>query len=604
VHGAGFLLPALVYLAAALVMVPLFKRLGLGTVLGYLVAGVAIGPWGLGLVTDFERVAQVSELGVVMLLFLVGLELEPKRLWSLRRSIFGLGLLQVVVTVAAVAAIARFAAGTSWPVGVVLGMACAMSSTAIALQVLAERGMVKSVPGQSAFAVSLFQDLAVIPMLLVLGALAPAGSAHGDAFGWREAGIALALLAGMVLVGRLLLRPVLRIVANVGAREIFVALALLLVVGSAWLTQSVGLSMGLGAFIAGVLLAESEYRMELEVDIEPFKGLLLGLFFMAVGMGIDLGLVLAQPWVVLALALAAVALKFVVLAALGRVFRLCAQDGWVFAIALSHVGEFAFLVLASARGFGIVPEREAALLTAAVALSMLSTPLLMVVYERLIAPRYNAGPSRAFDAIDERNAVIVAGAGRFGQIVARMLLGRGMTVTVIDHDPNQIELMRRFAFRGFYGDASRPDVLAQAGADEAKLLVLAMDDPETVKRTVEHVRATYPGLAMLARARGRVDAYELAKLGVPAVRETWGSALEAGERALRLLGHRPFLARSIAHRFRMHDEKQFEEQLQVIDDDERFLAVVKASRAQLERLLQDDAAEIARAKAAGRDADW
>jgi glutathione-regulated potassium-efflux system protein KefB len=598
VHGAGFLLPALVYLAAALVMVPLFKRLGLGTVLGYLVAGLAIGPWGLALVTDFERVAQVSELGVVMLLFLVGLELEPRRLWSLRRSIFGLGLLQVVVTVAAVAAIARLAAGTSWPVGVVLGMACAMSSTAIALQVLAERGMVKSVPGQSAFAVSLFQDLAVIPMLLVLGALAPAGSAHGDAFGWREAGIALALLAGMVLVGRLLLRPVLRIVANVGAREIFVALALLLVVGSAWLTQSVGLSMGLGAFIAGVLLAESEYRMELEVDIEPFKGLLLGLFFMAVGMGIDLGLVLAQPWVVLALALAAVALKFVVLAALGRVFRLCAQDGWVFAIALSHVGEFAFLVLASARGYGIVPEREA------VALSMLSTPLLMVVYERLVAPRYNAGPSRAFDAIDERNAVIVAGAGRFGQMVARMLLGRGMTVTVIDHDPNQIELMRRFAFRGFYGDASRPDVLEQAGAAEAKLLVLAMDDPETVKRTVEHVRATYPGLAMLARARGRVDAYEFAKLGVPAVRETWGSALEAGERALRLLGHRPFLARSVAHRFRMHDEKQFEAQLQVVDDSEKFLAVVKASRAQLEKLLQDDAEEIARARAAGRGIDW
>jgi voltage-gated potassium channel Kch len=353
-----------------------------------------------------------------------------------------------------------------------------------------------------------------------------------------------------------------------------------------------------------VLLAESEYRMELEVDIEPFKGLLLGLFFMAVGMGIDLGLVLAQPWVVLALAVAAVALKFVVLAVLGRVFRLCAQDGWVFAITLSHVGEFAFLVLASARGYGIVPEREAALLTAAVALSMLSTPLLMVVYERLIAPRYNAGPARAFDAIDERNAVIVAGAGRFGQLVARMLLGRGMTVTVIDHDPNQIELMRRFAFHGFYGDASRPDVLDQAGAAEAKLLVLAMDDPATVKRTVEHVRATYPGLAMLARARGRVDAYELAKLGVPTVRETWGSALEAGERALRLLGHRPFLARAIAHRFRMHDEKQFEEQLRVVDDDEKFMAVVKASRAQLEKLLQDDAAEIARAKAAGRDVDW
>ncbi len=602
-HGTGFLLPALVYLAAALVMVPLFKRLGLGTVLGYLVAGVAIGPWGLALVTDFERVAQVSELGVVMLLFLVGLELEPRRLWALRRSIFGLGLMQVVVTVAAVAAIAR-AAGTSWPVGIVLGMACAMSSTAIALQVLAERGLVKSVPGQSAFAVSLFQDLAVIPMLLALAALAPAAAAQADAFGWREAGLALALVAAMVLGGRLLLRPALRIVAGVGAREIFVALALLLVVGSAWLTQSVGLSMGLGAFIAGVLLADSEYRMELEVDIEPFKGLLLGLFFMAVGMGIDLGLVLARPWAVLALASAAVAVKLLVLAALARAFALRGPDGWVFAIALSHVGEFAFLVLASARALGIVPERESALLVAAVAVSMLSTPLLMVAYERLLAPRYTRRASRPYDAIDERNAVIVAGAGRFGQIVARMLLGRGMTVTLIDHDPNQIELMRRFAFRCFYGDASRPDVLAQAGAADARLLVLAMDDPETVRRTVEHCRATYPRLALLARARGRVDAYALAKLGVPVVRETWGSALEAGEQALRLLGHRAFLARSIAHRFRVHDEKQFEDQLKVVDDDEKYVALSRAGRAELERLLRDDAEEIARARAAGRDVDW
>jgi voltage-gated potassium channel Kch len=362
--------------------------------------------------------------------------------------------------------------------------------------------------------------------------------------------------------------------------------------------------MGLGAFIAGVLLAESEYRMELEVDIEPFKGLLLGLFFMAVGMGIDLGLVSARPWAVLALALAAVALKLVVLLALGRAFRMGTQDGWVFAIALSHVGEFAFLVIASARSFGILPQDDSALLTAAVAVSMLSTPLLMVAYERGVAPRLDAGPARAFDAIDERNAVIVAGAGRFGQIVARMLLGRGMSVTLIDHDPNQIELMRRFAFRGFYGDASRPDVLAQAGAADAKLLVLAMDDPATVKRIVAHCRAAHPGLALLARARGRVDALELAKLGVPAIRETWGSALEAGERALRLLGHRPFVARSIAHRFRLHDEQQLEEQLRVVDDDEKYVAVAKAGRAQLEKLLRDDAEEIARARAAGRDVDW
>lgn len=602
-HGTDFLLPALVYLAAALVMVPLFKRIGLGTVLGYLFAGVAIGPWGLGLVTDFAAVAQVSELGVVMLLFLVGLELEPKRLWALRRAIFGLGLLQVVVTTAAVTGLA-VALGMDWRQGVVLGMACAMSSTAIALQVLAERGMVKTVPGESAFAVSLFQDLAVIPMLLLLSVLAPAGGAQGEPFGWREAGIALGLIATMVLGGRLLLRPALRIAANVGAREIFVALALLLVVGSAWLTQSVGLSMALGAFIAGVLLADSEYRMELEVDIEPFKGLLLGLFFMAVGMGIDFGLVLAQPGLVLLLALAAVTVKAVVLAVLASVFRLRTQDRWVFAIVLSHVGEFAFLLLASAQGFGILGARETALLTAAVALSMLSTPLLMVAYERFVAPRFTAAGTREFDTIDEHNAVIVAGAGRFGQMVSRLLLGRGFSVTVIDHDPSQIDLMRRFSFRGFYGDSSRPDVLESAGAGEARLLVLAIDDPQTVRRTVEHCRANYPKLALIARARGRVDAHALAELGVPAVRETFGSALETAELALRALGHGAFQARSIVHRFRQHDEAQFAAQMAAQGDVEALKALARSSRAQLERLLADDAEDIAAARRTGKGSEW
>lgn len=600
-HGPAWLLPALVYLAAAVVVVPLFKRLGLGTVLGYLAAGVVIGPWGLALITDFAQVQQVSELGVVMLLFLVGLELNPKRLWSLRRSIFGLGLLQVAVTSGAVALIAR-AFGASWPQAVVYGMACSMSSTAIALQVLAERGQVKSTAGQSAFSVSLFQDLAVIPMLLVLGMIAPVTT--GDPFGWREALLAGALIAAMVLAGRLLLRPLLRIAAAVNAREIFVALALLLVVGSAWLTQSVGLSMALGGFIAGVLLADSEYRMALETDLEPFKGLLLGLFFIAVGMSVDLGVVLGAPLQVLALAVAAVAVKFLLLALLGRFFRLCAQDGWVFAIVLSHVGEFAFLLLAAAQSGGIVPPREGALLTAAVAVSMLTTPLLYVLYERLVEPRYNRTQPRAFDEIDERNAVIVAGAGRFGQMVARMLLGRGVRVTVIDHDPNQIDLMRRFAFRGFYGDAARPDVLAAAGAAEARLLVLAMDDPETVRRTAEHCQATYPELKLIARARGRVDAYELARIGVPAVRETFASAVEVGEQALRVLGMGAYAARVVAHRFREHDRRQFERQLEALGDEAQLRQLAASGREELEKLLSDDQAEIRTARASGRTTDW
>ena len=591
-HGTGFLLPTLVYLAAALVMVPLFKRIGLGTVLGYLVAGVAIGPWGLGLVTDFSAVTQVSELGVVMLLFLVGLELEPRRLWQLRHTIFGLGLLQTLVTVAAIAALAR-AVGLSWTVGLVVGMAFTMSSTAIALQALAERGQQKSPAGESAFAVSLFQDLAVIPMLLLLGFLAPATGGEHPAFGWRDGLTALALIGAMVLAGRLLLRPVLRAVARTGAREIFVLLALLLVVGSAWLTQSVGLSMGLGAFIAGVLLADSEYRFELEVDILPFKGLLLGLFFMAVGMGVDLGLVAAQPGRLMAVTVAVVLVKALILAVLAWAFRLSAPDRWVFAIALSHVGEFAFLLLGTARELSLLSSGEAALFTAATALSMISTPLLLALYQRWVEPRFNARQARPFDEIDERNAVIVAGVGRFGQIVARLLLGRGHTVTLIDHDPNQIELMRRFAFRGFYGDASRPDVLDAAGAAEAQLLVLAMDDPEAIKRTVAHCQVAYPQLALIARARGRIDAFELARLGVPVLRETYGSALEAGELALRALGLSPERARGLVERFRRHDEAQFAAQLEVFEDDQAVNALVRSARAQLAQVLADDAADEA-----------
>jgi voltage-gated potassium channel Kch len=362
--------------------------------------------------------------------------------------------------------------------------------------------------------------------------------------------------------------------------------------------------MGLGSFIAGVLLADSEYRMELEVDIEPFKGLLLGLFFMAVGMGIDLQLVAARPLAVLEIAAAAVAVKFVVLALLAWLFDLRRQDGWIFAIVLSHVGEFAFLLIGAAAAGRLFEPDEAAVLTAAVAVSMLWTPLAYVAWTRFGAPRYAAGPQRPFDTIDERNAVIVAGAGRFGQMVARLLLGRGIPVTVIDHDPNQIELMRRFAFRCFYGDAARPDVLEQAGAGEARLLILAMDDPAAVRRVAEHCRAAHPRLALLARARGRVDAYELARLGVPVVRETFGSALDAGERALRALGHGAYQARTVVHRFREHDEQQFAEQLAAHGDDERLLALAQAGRRELERLLADDRDEIAQARAQGREVDW
>ena len=585
-HPSGFLLEALVYLAAAVVAVPLFQRAGLGSVLGYLVAGVVIGPAVLGLIPDVEAVARVSELGVVLLLFLIGLELNPQRLWSLRRSIFGLGALQVGVTIAVVALAVR-AAGAGWPAAFVVGAAAAMSSTAIAMQLLAERNLMGTPAGQSAFSVALFQDLAVIPLMLAIGLLAPAegGNARG-AIDLRAVATAVALVAGLIVGGRLLLRPLLRTVAATGMREVFVACALLLVVGSAWLTSSVGLSLALGSFIAGVLLADSEYRMELEVDIDPFKGLLMGLFFMSVGMSVDLALIAAQPLRVAALALAVVGAKLAVLSALGRLFGLRRADRWLFALSISQVGEFAFVLSSVALAARLFAPAEAALFNAVVAASMLTTPVLLLAHARWVAPRHDRAGREAPPRIDERRPVIVAGVGRFGQIVARLLYATGRPPTVIDHDPDQIELLRQFGWRLHYGDVSRPDVLAAAGAAEARLLVLAIDDPAALLRTVRHVQQHYPRLAMLARARSRTDAYELAALGVPFVRETFGSALDAAEQALVAMGEPALAAHRAARKFRRHDEVLLREAFALRGDRDKLIALTARGRRDLEQLLR------------------
>jgi glutathione-regulated potassium-efflux system ancillary protein KefC len=436
-HDHGFLIQALIYFSAAVLLVPLFAKLKLGAVLGYLVAGVVIGPWGFKLISDPQAVEKVSEFGVVLLLFLVGLELNPKRLWSLRKAIFGLGGLQVLVTIVAVC-LAIFAI-MPWKPAFAIGMAACLSSTAIAIQVLQERHLMATQGGESAFAVSLFQDLAVIPLLLVLSLLAPS-SAATPAFTWLNLLEAVALIAGMVLIGRLVLRPVFRLIASLEMREIFIAFTLVLIVGSALLTQAVGLSLALGSFVAGILLAESEYRMELEVDIEPFKGLLLGLFFIAVGMGIDVGLLLKSPLLVIALAVGVVALKTLVLLGLAWSFKLCKNDAWVFALSLSQVGEFAFVMSSQAQRSAIFTAEQAALLNGVVALSMLSTPLLFLAYERFIMPRYNRTQAKSPDAIDEKNEVIIAGMGRFGQISARLLQARGVPLTMIDIDPSHAQV--------------------------------------------------------------------------------------------------------------------------------------------------------------------
>jgi len=571
-----FLEQALIYLAAGVIAVPLFKRIGLGSVLGYLAAGMAIGPWGLRLIDDPQTVLHFAEFGVVLLLFLIGLELDPQRLWALRRPILGMGSVQVVATTAAVAVIAWMLGATASQ-AFVIGSALAMSSTAIALASLQEKNLLATPGGQAGFSVLLFQDLAVIPLLLAVGLLAE-GRASLD---WRVAALGVALIVGVFAGGRALLRPALRYIANARLREVFVAAALLLVIGIALLMEAAGLSMALGAFLAGVILADSEYREELEIDIEPFKGLLLGLFFIAVGMTVDLGLFVRAPLLVLGVAAGVVLLKAAILFPVAKMFGYCGRaDAGLFAVGLSQVGEFAFVLFGAAGG--LLPPPMLSLLNAAVAVSMLTTPILLILYERAFAQRMDA---REPDVVDRGNAVIIAGFGRFGQVVSRVLAGLRINATLIDHDPNQVELVRRFGNPAHYGDASRLDVLERAGLARARLLIVALDDSQAALRTVKQVRRRYPELAIIARAHSRSDGYEYMDLGIPAVRETFGSALDAAELALRSLGHGPVAARRVVTQFRRHDEEMMERQAPHRGEAKQLIALNQQGRRDLERLL-------------------
>jgi monovalent cation:proton antiporter-2 (CPA2) family protein len=585
----GFLYQALIYLAAGVIAVPLFKKLGLGSVLGFLAAGMVIGPWGLKLVSRPEAVLHFAEFGVVLLLFLVGLELNPHRLWQMRRPIFGMGGTQVVATIFAVTAIG-WALDQPLTIVVVAGMGFAMSSTAIALATLQERRLLGTPGGQAGFSVLLFQDLAVIPLALLLALLSPGATGGMD---WLAAGRAVVIIAALIAVGHFGLRPLLRVVANTGQREIFIGFALLLVLGVAALMESLGLSMALGSFLAGVMLAESEYRHELELDIEPFKGLLLGLFFIAVGMSIDLNLFLRTPLVILGLALGIVALKSLLLYPIARLFGYCApSDAFVFALSLSQVGEFAFVLFAAAGS--ILPRETYNVLNAAVAVSMVATPFLMILYMRVIAPRLARGAERPADVVDEALPVIVAGFGRFGQVVTRVLNGLRIHATLIDHDPNQIELVRRFGSKAYYGDATRLDVLEKAGVARARLLVVAIDDNVAALRLVRRVRERYPMLKIVARAHGRSDAFEYLDMGVPAVRELFGSALDGAELALRALDFGPVAARRLVTRFRRHDEEMLAEQAPHRGEIKQLIAMQQSGRNDLERLLRSESEALRR----------
>jgi glutathione-regulated potassium-efflux system ancillary protein KefC len=580
---------ALVYLGAAVLAVPLAKRLGLGAVLGYLLAGMAIGPWGLGLIREVETILHFSEFGVVLLLFLIGLELEPARLWSMRRPIFGWGTAQVL-GVAGVLFGAALLAGVAWQVALVAALGLSLSSTAIALATLGERNLMGTPAGQAGFAILLFQDIAAIPMIALiplLGVAADAGAGNG---GWLGAARLAGVILGVIVIGRYLVRPALRIIAKSEMREIFTAFALLLVIAISLLMQWVGMSMALGAFMAGVLLADSEYRHALETDLEPFKGLLLGLFFIAVGMSVDFGVFLSKPLLILGLVVGFLALKLAVLFGLSHRFGIARGQRWLFAFLLSQGGEFAFVVFGAAGAARVFSPEVGSILVAVVALSMVSTPLLLLLHDKVLEPRYHGQNLREPDAIDGNEGhVIIAGFGRFGQIVGRLLNANRIKLTVLDHDPDQIELLRRFGFKVFYGDATRVDLLHAAGAAKARALVLAIDDTEDSLALADAVREHFPDLPILARARNVTHMYELMDRGVTIIeRETFESALQLGRRALSLLGWGAYRAREATLKFREHNKASVEAVYPFYKDREQYVSMAKRARDELNEMFARD----------------
>ncbi len=599
--AGGFLQQAFIFLAAAVLSVPIAKRMGLGSVLGYLIAGIIIGPFGLGLlVEEGEDVMHFAEFGVVLMLFLVGLELEPSLLWRMRGSVLGLGGLQVALTSILGAAVALAVGDFGWTEALAIGMVFALSSTAIVLQTMQEKGLTRTSGGQSAFSVLLFQDIAVIPMLALFPLLATHAPHSADdghhTSTWVEhlspslqTLVVLGAVVAIVVGGRFAVRPAFRFIARTRLREVFVAAALLLVIGIALLMSQVGLSPALGTFLAGVVMSGSEYRHELESDIDPFKGLLLGLFFIAVGASIDFDVFAAAPLAVSGLVVVIVVGKAVLLIGLGRGFGLGVDQALFFGLALAQGGEFAFVLFSYAEQTGVLTDDTTAFLMVVVAMTMALTPLVLVFYERLLQPRVGTTESSAdYDDVSGEAPVIIAGFGRFGQIAARLLDAEGIGATVLEYDSDQVELLRRFGRKVYYGDAGRYDLLKSAGASEAKLLILAIDQPDKALELVETVRKHFPNLQIVARARDRVNAYELLDAGVDHVfRETFDAALAAGVRSLELLGFRRYRVHRAAQRFRRHDEslmRRLASQRNVDD----FIDRVKAATAEAESILQQD----------------
>jgi monovalent cation:proton antiporter-2 (CPA2) family protein len=604
-HDANFFLSAFIYLATAVVMVPIAQRLGLGSVLGYLIGGAVIGPFALGWVggAQGEEAMHFAEFGVVIMLFMIGLELEPSRLWRMRGPIFGLGGMQVVFTMLAVMAVAMMC-GLAFKPALATGMILALSSTAIVLQTLQEKALMRTSGGQDSFAVLLFQDISVIPMLALFPLLA-SGVAKAESHGWlhtlpnwAQPLVTLSAVVMIVLAGQYVVPRGFAVLAKTGLRELLTAAALLLIVGVALLMTQVGLSPALGAFVAGVVLAGSHYRHELESNLEPFKGLLLGLFFLAVGASLDFSVIASRPVIIGVLVIALIVLKAAVVFAIVTALKVRGSHRWLLALALAQGGEFAFALLSMASQQSILDADTSKVLVAVVALSMAVTPLLFVIYEKVIAPRFTAvsGPAREADEIDEHDAtVVMAGFGRFGNFVGRFMMSQGVKVTVLESDPDHVDMLRLFGFKVFYGDATRVDLLHAAGIAHARLLIITLADQAKVSQLAEEVREKFPNVRILARAKGYDERFEMMKLGLRSedvVHEQMGSALELGVKALRALGKPAYAMERAMRRWRRYDEETVHMLAPVQDDMDSYASIVRERRTQLTQLFEKDRAEL------------
>lgn len=602
-HGSPIWLTyGFIYLTAAVLAVPIARALGLGAIIGYLGAGIAMGPWGFGLVRNVDDILHFAEFGVVLMLFVIGLELQPKRLWELRRPIFGWGMAQMVVCTG-VLFLAAWAFGLSWRVSLIAGMGLALSSTAVCLQIMAERNLMRTPSGQAAFSILLFQDVAAIPILAlipILGAYKAAHASHGDSHVWLAILKTVGTIGAVIIGGRLLLQPLLRWIARSKTPEIFTATSLLLVVGIAMLMTQVGLSMALGAFLAGVLLADSEYRSELETNIEPFKGLLLGLFFMAVGISIDFGVIVTSPWAMAAMVAGFIALKAVMIFGLAKLMQIPWRERPVFTLMLAQGGEFAFVVFQTAAQYKVFRHSVSSMLVAAVALSMLLGPLLLVLLDKLLLRRFSTirdeecGSDKAREISEPQDSpIIIAGFGRYGQIVARVLLAQGIRPTILDHSVEMLEAAQIYGHRVFYGDATRMDLLRIAGAAQAHVLVIAVDTTEQSLKIASQVRKHFPNLEIVARTRDLDHWFRLRDLGVQhAQREVFESSLISAQSVLELLGQSPAEAQRITARFREHNLALAERMYPHYKDKNQLIAVAKQGRQQLVEQMAKERADL------------